>query len=89
VLSKIPTKELYKLYISAAHEVQLRAMTNAMNLETKKKLKEILEIALNQVQHEMDEEKQCVEKLEQRLEEVFQTSPNNTLAEEFNTKEKI
>jgi hypothetical protein len=85
VLSKIPTKALYKLQISVAHEVQSRARTDAMNLETTKEVKEILEISLNQVQLERDEEKQCMEKLEQRLEEVFKTIPDNALAEELST----
>jgi hypothetical protein len=49
VLSKIPTKALYKLHISVVHEVQSRARTNVMNLETTKEVKEILEISLNQV----------------------------------------
>jgi oligoendopeptidase F len=89
VLSKIPTKELYKLQISVMHEVQSRARTYAMNLETTKEVKEILEISLNQVQLERDEEKQRMEKIEQRLEEVFKTIPDNAQAEELSTEEKI
>jgi hypothetical protein len=71
------------------NEVQSRARTYVMNLETTREEKEILEIALKEVQLERDEEKQCTEKLEQRLEEVFQTIPDNALAEELSTEEKI
>jgi hypothetical protein len=72
-----------------AQEVQSRARTDATNLETTKEEKEVLEIALKEVQIERDEEKQHIENLEQRLEEVFQTILDNTLAEELNTKENI
>jgi hypothetical protein len=74
-MSKIPTKALYKLQMSVAKEVQSRARTYATNLETTKEEKEVLEISLKEVQIERDEEKQCAENLEQRLEEVFQTIP--------------
>jgi hypothetical protein len=52
VLSKIPTKALYKLQMSVAHEVQSRARTDAINLETAKEEKEVLEIALKEMQIE-------------------------------------
>jgi hypothetical protein len=89
VLSKIPTKELYKLQMSMAQEVQSRARMDATNLETTKEEKEVLETVLKEVQIEHEEEKQCTDKLEQRLEEVFQTIPDNALAGELNTEEKI
>jgi hypothetical protein len=46
VLSKIPTKALYKWHISVTHEVQSRARKYAINLETSKEVKEVLEISL-------------------------------------------
>jgi hypothetical protein len=49
VLSKIPTKALYKLQISMAHEVQSRARTDATNLETSREAKEVLERVLTEV----------------------------------------
>jgi len=75
VMSKIPTKELYKLHISVTNEVQSRVGIDGMNLERAKEVNEILEIALKEVPLERDEEKQCMKKLEQRLKEVFQTIP--------------
>jgi hypothetical protein len=57
VLSKIPTKALYKLQISVTHEVQSRARIDAMKLETTKEVKEVLYIALKEVQLERDKEK--------------------------------
>jgi hypothetical protein len=44
---------------------------DATNLETTKEEKEVLEISLKEVQIKREEEKQCADKLEQRLEEVF------------------
>jgi hypothetical protein len=41
------------------------------------------------VQDERDEEKQCAEKLEQRLKEFFQTILDNAQVEELNIEEKI
>jgi len=57
MLSKIPTKELYKLHISVTHKDQTRAGKDATNLEITREVKEILEIALNQVHLERDREK--------------------------------
>jgi hypothetical protein len=88
VLSRIPTKELYKLQFSVVN-VQSRAKIDATNLEIDKEVKEILEISLNQVHLDKDEDKQCVEKTKQRLEEVFKTIPDNVQSEELSTKEKI
>jgi cysteinyl-tRNA synthetase len=88
-MSKIPNKVLYKLQMSVAQEVKSRARTNEKNLETIKEEKEILEITLKEVQIERDEEKQCAEKLEQTLEEVFQTILDIALAEQLNAKENI
>jgi hypothetical protein len=50
VLSKIPTKALYKLQMSVAQEVQSRNRMDATNLETTKEEKEVLETVLKEVQ---------------------------------------
>jgi hypothetical protein len=60
-----------------------------MELGTMKKVKEILEISLNQFQHEREKETQCVEKLEQRLEEVFKNIMDNAQEEVLRGKENI
>jgi hypothetical protein len=85
VLSKIPTKALYKLQIIITNGSQSRARIDAMNLETNREVKEVLEISLKEVHPERDEEKQHMEKMEQRLEEVFQTITDDTLAKELST----
>jgi len=64
VLSKIPTKALYKLQISVTNEVQTRERKNAINLETTREEKEILKIALKEVYLKRDKETQRTEKLE-------------------------
>jgi hypothetical protein len=88
-MSKIPKKVLYKLQMSVEQEVKSRARKNEKNLETIKEEKEILEITLKEVHIERDEEKKCAEKLEQTLEEVFQTILDIALAEQLNAKENI
>jgi hypothetical protein len=57
VLERIPTKALYKLQISVAHEVQSRARSDATKLETTQEEKEVLEIVLKETQIEHEEEK--------------------------------
>jgi hypothetical protein len=52
---------------------------DATNLEKTKEEKEVLEIILKEVWIEREEEKQHTKKMEQRLEEVFQTIPDNAL----------
>jgi hypothetical protein len=89
VLAKVPTKALYKLQMSITQEVQSRARTNATNLETSKEEKEVLEIALKEVQIECKEEKKRADKLEQRLEEVFQMIPDSALGGEISAEENI
>jgi hypothetical protein len=54
MLSKTPTKALYKLLISVTQEVQSRDRIDAVNLETTQEEKETLEIVLKEVQLERD-----------------------------------
>jgi hypothetical protein len=72
-----------------AQEVQSRFRTDATNLETTKEYKDVLEIDLQEVQLEHEEEKQRLEKLKHKLEEVFQMIPDNTIAEDLNEEEMI
>jgi hypothetical protein len=58
-------------------------------LDTTKEEKEVLETILKEVQIDHEEEKQCTDKLEQRIEEVFQTIPDNALVGELNIEENI
>ena len=45
-LSKVPTKVLYKLQVSFAQEIQLRARVYATNLELVKKVNDTLKITI-------------------------------------------
>jgi hypothetical protein len=58
------------------------------HLEIAKEEKEVLEIFLKEVQIKWEENKQHIDKLEQRLEEVFQTIPDSALTGELNAKER-
>jgi hypothetical protein len=62
---------------------------NVIKLETTKEENKVLERALKEVQIKHEEEKQCVDKLEQRLEEVFQTIPDSALARDLSAEENI
>jgi hypothetical protein len=75
--------------MSVTQEVQSRARMDATNLETTKEEKEVLETVLKEVQINVRRKNNMQIKLEKRLEEVFQTIPDNALAGELNMKEKI
>jgi uncharacterized protein (DUF3084 family) len=77
VLAKIPTKALYKLQVSVAQEVQLRARTDPTELQATRNGKDALEFVVEQVKLETQEEKQRTNKLEQKLKEVFTRIPDN------------
>jgi hypothetical protein len=82
-------KSLYKLQSSVAHEVHSRERIDATNLKTTKEAKEVLETVLTELRLEKEKEKKRVERLEQRIEELFQAIPDNTLTGKINTEEKI
>jgi hypothetical protein len=58
--------------MSVTQEVQSRERIDAMNLKIDMEAKEVLETVLAEVRLEREEEKSCLDKLEERLEEVFQ-----------------
>jgi len=57
VLEKIPTKALYKLQVSVAHEVELCTRTYAMKLKHTKNGKDASELVIKQVKIKTKEEK--------------------------------
>jgi hypothetical protein len=75
---KIPTKALYRLQVSVTQEVQSWARDDATELEVTKDVKEMLQLTIEQVNMEKQEEKQCMDNLEKKLQEVFKTFPDNT-----------
>jgi hypothetical protein len=88
-LPKVPMKALYKLQVSVAQEIQLRARADATNLQLAKKVSDTLKITINQVQVERDEVKQCTGRIEKWVEEVFKTIPENAEGGNIPMKEKI
>jgi hypothetical protein len=89
-LAKIPTKALYKLQVSIAQEIQSRARTDATELQTTKDIKDTLKITLNEVQVEKDQEKKHIGQIEECIEEVFKSIPDNTQeGAHLQTEEKI
>jgi len=76
-LPKVPTKVLYKLQISVAHEIQSRARANATSLQLANEVKKTLEMTLNHVLFEREEANKHTGRLEKKVEEVFKTIPDN------------
>jgi hypothetical protein len=64
VLAKVPTKALYKLQVSVAHEIQSRAHADVTELQITKYIRDTLNINLNEVQVEKDEAKKCIGKID-------------------------
>jgi hypothetical protein len=48
-LAKVPTKDLYKLQVSVAQEIQSREHVNVTKLQVAKDLRDTLKITLNEV----------------------------------------
>jgi hypothetical protein len=76
-LPKVPTKELYKLQINVTHEIQSRAHADATSLQLANEVNRTLELKINEVQFERDKLMNNTDKIEQKLEEVFKTIPDN------------
>jgi hypothetical protein len=76
VLAHIPTKALYGLQASVMQEVQSRAREDATNLEIDREVKEILQVTCEKITLEKEEEKQCADKLEKKLAEVYNNIPD-------------
>jgi predicted nucleic acid-binding Zn-ribbon protein len=89
VLSRIPTKALYKLQVSVAQEVQSRVRTDAVELQEMKGEKESLELMIEQVKFDTRGEKERTDKIEQRVTTIYNHLPDNVHAESSSTEEKL
>ena len=87
VLSKIPTKALYKLQVSVAQEVQSCARTDAIEIQEMKGEKESLELVIEQVKFETRGDKERVDKIKLGMKTIYNRLPDNVQGKISSTKE--
>jgi hypothetical protein len=85
VLTRIPTKALYKLQVSIMQEVQSRVRIDAVELQEMKGEKESLELVIEQVKFDTRGEKECTDKIEQWVTTVYNHLPDRAHAESSST----
>jgi hypothetical protein len=89
VLTQMSAMALYQLKVSIDHEIQSRAHKNVVELKQATKKKETLEIVCVQAKSEMQEEKECKNELECRVEEIFGKLPTTAQGSELPAAEII
>ena len=77
VMTRVPTKALYKLQVSVAQEVQSCTHTDARKLQQTKDNREELELVLEQVNLKTKDEKYCADMLEKGLAVAYEKIPNS------------
>jgi hypothetical protein len=85
----IPTKALYKLQVSVAHEVQSHPCIDTTKLHHTKDKKEELELVLEQVKLDTKEEKDHVDKLDHGVIVAYDKIPQSVQIAEPMTTQKI
>jgi hypothetical protein len=88
-LAKIPTKELYKLQVSVAQEIQSRARADATNLQVAQKENLSMKEALSFEAQQKERAQQKVEEMEHQIHMLFQAILENTNEEAGSSKEKL
>jgi DNA anti-recombination protein RmuC len=89
VLTRMPAKALYQLQVSVDHEIQSRAHKNMVELQQATKKQETLETVCAQAKSETQEEKECRNELERRVEDIFGKLPTTAQGSELPAAEKI
>ena len=89
VLTWMPSRELYKLQVSFNHKMQSQAHKNLLELQQETKKREALEIVCAQAKSKTQEEKECINELERRVEEIFGKLPTTAQGNELPDIENI
>jgi len=89
VMTKIPTKALYKLRVSVAQEVQSCTRTDLAKLHHTKNGKGALEMVLERVNLKTKEENGHTNIMEQDLTTMYNRIPNSAQAVEISTEDNI
>jgi hypothetical protein len=71
LLSKIPTKDLYRLQVCVTQEVKSHTRIDATELEEIKNDKENLELMVKQVKFDTKEENENADKIEQGVTKIY------------------
>jgi hypothetical protein len=85
----IPSKALHKLQVSITQEVQSHAHTDLAELQQATKKRDTLEIICEQAKFETQEERECMNGLEQKVAGTYEKIPNTTQRDVLTVVEKI
>jgi hypothetical protein len=85
----IPSKALHKLQVSITQEVQSRARTDLAELQQEIEKRDALEIICEQAKFETQEERECMNGLEQKVAGTYEKIPMTAQRDALTTVEKI
>lgn len=89
VLTRMPSRALYKLQVSVDHEMRLRAHKNLVELQQATRKWEALKTVCAQAKSKTQEEKERRNELELRVEEIFGKLPTTVQGNELPATKKI
>jgi hypothetical protein len=89
VLTQMPSRELYKLQVSVDYEMQSQAHKNLVELQKETKKREVLETVCAQAKSKTQEEKERINEMKCKVEEIFGKLPTIAQGNELPATEKI